>query len=155
MNKKTILLIIIIILLIAVGGFFAYKHLNTASAQNNQVKVGQATFNLPEGFKETASNKTGYNNITNGYDTFLMKECGSDNITKYVKAYKKHAEKYNKTVNIKHYTVNDTVVYKSTSNQSKSIHYWFTINGTVYTCYSRSNDENMENILSNIISSSN
>ena len=155
MNKKTILMIFIIIILIAIVGLVAFNHLNIGASQGNQVKVGQATFNLPEGFKETASNKSGYNNITNGYDTFLIKECGNDNITKYVKTYKKQAERTNKTVHVKDFNINDTVVYKATSDQSKSVHYWFTVNGTVYTCYSWSNDKNMENILNNLISSSN
>ena len=153
MEKKSILIILIIIILIAVAGFFAYNHFNTA-AHANQVKVGQATFNLPEGFKETASNKSGFNNITNGYDTFLIKECGNDNVTKYIKTYKKQAERANKTIHVKDFNVNDTTVYKATSNGTQATHYWFTINGTVYTCYSWSDDNNMENILKNLIETS-
>ena len=90
--------------------------------------------------------------MTNGYDRFLIKECGNDNATKYAKQYKKQAEQSNKTINSKKFNVNEIVVHKVTVNETKGKHYWFNINGTTYTCWGSGN--NMDKIVTDLIQSS-
>ena len=153
MERKSILIAVVIILLVAIIGYLGY---NQFVANDNQVKVGAATFTLPDGFHKGTPLKNGDTNITNGYDDFFIKDCGKDNITKYPKKYVKSIEKKDNTtkVKIKNFTVNDTVVYKaSIVNKTSNVHYWFDYNGEVYLIYSWSANKNFEKIVTDLISS--
>lgn len=153
MKKKSILVILVIIILLAIAGAYA---LNQPNDSDTQVKVGSATFNLPNGFHSVASDKDDVVNITNGYDTLLLKECGEKNITKYTKSYVKNAKDKNLSVQMKNFTADNVVVYKSKLvNNTKNIHYWFEHDGNVYTCYTYDGNDNTDNVVVDLIKSLN
>ena len=152
MEKKSILMILIIIILVVVIGAFAY---NQFSGQNTQLKVGSSTFNLPDGFYEVNSSMPDVVNISNGYDTFLLKECGNDDATKYAKKYVKDVKDNNQSAIIKNFTVDDVVVYKSSIvNNTHNFHYWFNHNGKAYTIGTYQGSNNMDNIVKDLIKKS-
>lgn len=129
---------------------------NQFSNPSNQVKVGNATFTLPEGFHEGTITEEGYTNITNGYDTYIIRDNGADNTTKYVKQYVKNKQKDNITVHVKNFTVNDTVVYKaSLTNHTNVAHYWFDYNGEVYSITTANANKNTNKFVTDVISSVN
>lgn len=149
MEKKYILIIIIIIVLIAIPLAVIYTD------SSNQVQIGSNTFKLPQGFKVVDSSKSDVVNITNGYDTIYLKECGDNDITKYVNKYVKDIKDNNKTAKTKNFTVDNVIVYKSTVvNNTHTIHYWFEHNGKVYTCYTYDANKNTEDIVTDLIKNS-
>ena len=151
MNKKSIVAILLIIILLLIIGFMAFNQFNNSE---NQIKIGNATFILPDGFHEGTPNKAGDINITNGYDTLFLKECGKDNITKYTKQYVKNKQKNNISVHMKKFTVDDAVIYKSSiTNKSNSVSYWFNYNNEVYSIYCWSANKNTDKIVTDIITS--
>ena len=126
------------------------------NTNNNQVKVGAATFTVPEGFQVGSLNKHNDTNITNGYDTVFIKDCGNDNITKYTKEYAKYLKSKDNTTKVKtkNFTVGDTVVYKvHAANQTSNLHYWFEYNGEIYSIYSWSASDNTDKIVTDLIKS--
>lgn len=150
MNKKSILLIVIVIIVV-IGGVIAFTTFNN----NSQVSVGNAKFKLPSGFHEGTLNSAGDVNITNGYDTVFIKEHNESNITKCLKDYKKYKRDNNRTVKISNFTVNNTLVYKTTVKNESTIHYWFEHNGKVYSIYSWSKNNNFNDIATDLINSVN
>ncbi|WP_406532112.1 hypothetical protein [Methanobrevibacter sp.] len=149
MEKKSILMILVILVLIFITGASASADFNT------QAKVGSSTFDLPNGFHTVDSDKSDLVNITNGYDTLLLKECGTDNITKYVKTYVKNLKEDNKTVKVKNFTVDDIMVYKSVVvNDTDNLHYWFNHDGKVYVCYTHNGNDKTDSIVKDLIKSS-
>ena len=139
MNKKSIVAILLIIILLLIIGFMAFNQFNNSE---NQIKIGNATFILPDGFHEGTPNKAGDINITNGYDT------------KYTKQYVKNKQKNNISVHMKKFTVDDAVIYKSSiTNKSNSVSYWFNYNNEVYSIYCWSANKNTDKIVTDIITS--
>ena len=84
--KKKLISIILIIILVIVGLMVFYQH----NDSKNQIKVGATSFTLPEGFYQGSMNDANDYNITNGYDTLFLKECGNKNISKYINEYKNY-----------------------------------------------------------------
>ena len=155
MEKKFGLIILIVILFLAIFGFMFFNQYNNAE---NQIKVGNTLFNLPEGFHQGTANKANDINVTNGYDTLFFKECGDSNITKYIKEYKNYKHEENNTTidNINNFTVKNIVVYKSTVvNESSSIHYWFDYNNKTYSIYTWSANGNCDSIVKDIVNNLN
>ena len=148
MNKKLIVAILVIIILLVIIGF---TDLSQFYNSQNQINVGNDTFILPDGFHE-GTPKNEYTNITNGYDTIFLKECGADNITKYTKQYIKNKQNNNTSVHMKKFTVNDTLAYKaSLDNNPNAVRYWFNYNDKVYTIYSLNANNNTDKIVKDII----
>ena len=143
----------VIVILIAAVGYFGY---NQYIVKDKHVKVGAATFTLPEGYHVGTLNKNNDTNITNGYDAIFLRDCGNDNITKYIKNFvklKKSKENTTK-VKVKNFTVDDTIVYKVYSaNNTSNVHYWFEHNGEVYTIYSWSASRSTDKIVTDLIKS--
>lgn len=152
MKSKSILIIIIVVIL-AIIGVMAFT---SSTNDGSQVKVGDATFKMPSGFHEGASNSAGDVNITNGYDTVFIKEHNTNNITQVIKEYKKYKHKENRTVKITNSTINNIPVYKSdVKNESYTIHYWFVYNDKVYSIYTWGGDSNFDSIATDLINSLN
>ena len=151
MEKKFGLIIFIVILLLVIFGFMFFNQYHP----ENQIKVGNTIFGLPEGFHQGTNNTENDINITNGYDTLFFKECGDDNITKYINKYKKYIhDKNNNTtvVKINNFTVDNILIYKSTIvNDSSTIHYWFEYNNKTYSIYTWSGNNNYNNIVKDIV----
>ena len=151
MNNKSILVIAVVIVIVAIVGFASYN----SFAGANQVKVGAATFTMPEGF-HLGTDYRNDTNITNGYDTVLIRDCGSDNISKYIKQYTKYKKSKDNTtkIKIKNFTVDDTVVYKGYPvNHTSELHYWFEHDGEVYLIYNWKFGNNFEKIATDLIRS--
>ena len=152
MNQKSILIILAVIIIVAIGGFVSY---NQFSAAGNNVEVGSAIFSLPDGFNVGPNHKND-TNITNGYDTVLVRDCGSDNVSKYIKKYiinEKYKDNTTK-IKLKNFTVDNTVVYKAYPvNHTSDVRYWFEHNGEVYLFYHWNASDNFENIVTDLIKS--
>ena len=152
MNNKSIILIAIVIVIVAIVGFVSY---NPFASADNQVKVGAATFTMPEGF-HVGTDYNNETNITNGYDTVLLEDCGNDNISKYIKQYIKFKKSKDNTTKVKtqNFTVDDTVVYKVYPvNHTSTVHYWFKHDGEVYHMHNPNVGENFEKIVIDLIRS--
>lgn len=148
-DKSKLLIAVIFILLIILGFIVLNQQVNNSK---NQVKVGATTFSIPNGFYEGSLNSDGDVNITNGYDTFFLKECGKGNMTKYIKDYKNYKNNTTKNMSITNFTVDNTLVYKSTMlNESYIIHYWFKHDGIVYSMYTWSGNKKSDTIVSDLI----
>ena len=140
--------------MVIVGLMVFYQH----NDSKNQIKVGATSFTLPEGFYQGSMNDANDYNITNGYDTLFLKECGNKNISKYINEYKNYKNRGtdNKSVILNNFTVNKIVVFKSTIvNESSNFHYWFNYNNKTYSIYTLNGNSNSDNIVKNILNSLN
>jgi len=130
MKIKIILSVIIIILLII--GFFLVGNLST----QNTVKVGDANFLLPEGYKEEGINKYGALTLTNGTNNIYILEHDTDNVNTYVSEYKQVVKNKNETMTIENMTINNTIFYKTNNTNNPEVtHYWFVKNGNTFEIY--------------------
>lgn len=148
MDKKWIAIIgIIILLTVGLITFFSFSN------QENEVKVGNATFQVPDGYEIGKIGEDGVTNLTNGTNEIYIKEYNGKNIQKHVNAYVDKLEKNNKTVMISNFTVGKTIVYKSNLNTPTNVHYWFVKNNNTYTIYSWDKNPEIDSITIKLIES--
>lgn len=147
MNKKGIIyiLIIILIMLVAIIGVMGYFH--------NHIKVGDAYFTLPEGYKCVANGE--YTNITNDNNEYIILDYNNTNdLKKVINDYVKYNEDHNLSLSLYNITIGEYTVYKSImNNDTQIVHYWFIYNDQTYQIYTRSANSNSEKIISDLISS--
>ena len=154
MEKKTIALISVIAILVIIIGFLVFTQFSSPSNEN-YIVVGNTNFTLPEGFHVGATNKLGDINITNGTCTVFISKHDSDNITTYVKGYEKSVKAQNGTITLSNVTVDNITVCKSVNNQSGVEHFWFTKNGKVFSIYEWKNYSNFDDLVFELIRSTN
>lgn len=147
MNKKLILylLTIILILLVAIIGAFTIFQ--------NDIKVGDAYFTLPEGYKCVANGA--YTNITNDNDEYIILSYNNTNdVKKVINDYVEFNKNHNLTVSLSNSQVGEYKVYRSTMDNNRQIvHYWFVYDNKVYQIYTHSANSNSEKIICDLISS--
>lgn len=148
MDKKWIALICIVILLVI--GLIAYFNFTN---QETEVKIGNSTFQLPNGYHIANSDIKNVTNLTNGTHKIYIKVYDDKNIKEHVNSYVDYAEKNNKTAKISNFTVGKTLVYKSNLNGSNIVHYWFVKNKNVYNIYSQDKNPEMDSITIKLIES--
>lgn len=148
MNKKWIVIVCIIILLAA--GLFAFY---SSTNQQKEVKIGEATFQLPNGYHVVDSDDKNVTNLTNGTNNIYIKEYNTKNIKKLVNSYVNQSESNNKTVKISNFTVGKTLVYKSNLKNSGTVHYWFVKNNKTYTIYAWNKNPEIDSITTKLIES--
>ena len=120
-------------------------------SQNN-IKVGDATFTLPEGYKCVANGK--YANITNGNGYIILQCNESSNIAQVMDSYVKNNNEHNLSLSMSNLTLGKYTVYKSVmDNNTQIVHYWFNYDNKVYEIYTRSADSNTDSIVKNLINS--
>lgn len=149
--KKKIILIIIIILIILIG-------VANFTLLNNEktVKVGDATFSIPSGYKVGTPNNLGDTNITNGVNSIFIKEHSTTDLHRYLVEYENYIKSLNDTVKVTCSTVDNGNVYKvEKNNDSKVIHYFFVKNGRTYEIYVWENNPNLDNLVQELIKSIN
>lgn len=147
MDKKWIALICIIILLVV--GLIAYTSFMN---QGTKVKVGDATFKMPDGYHLGNSDKN-MANLTNGTKNIYIKKYDDKNVKKHIDSYINQSKQNNKTVKISNFTVGKTLVYKSNLNNSSTVHYWFVKNNKTYTIYSGDKNPEIDSITIKLIES--
>lgn len=144
--KVVVLIIIIVVIVIGIGIFDFFNQ--------NTVKVGESTFNIPEGYREGNLNEVGAVNLTNGYSSIFLSEYNTTDVESYVEGYVKNLEDQNISVDVVNYTVDDVMVYKSDNkNDSGNIHYWFVKNNKMYTVYTWDGSKEIESVVENFINS--
>lgn len=148
MEKKWIALICIIILLV-IGSITFYSFAN----QDNKVKIGDTSFQIPEGYHVDNSKSNNVTNLTNGKHDIYIKMYDDKNIKKHINSYINQSEENNKSVKISNFTVGKTLVYKSNLNTSSSVHYWFVKNNKTYTIYSWDKNPEIDSITIKLIES--
>lgn len=148
MVKKWIIIICVMILLVV--GFIAfYSYTN----HENEVKIGESIFQIPDGYHIGNSTKDGAVNLTNGTNNIYINKYDDKNVKEYVNAYIDKAEEYNHTAKISNFTVGKTLVYKSNINKSSNVHYWFVKNNKTYTIYSLDKNPEIDSITIKLIES--
>ena len=150
MEKSKIFFLIIIIILLLIIGFLIYGEFNN---NDKQIKVGNAKFDLPEGYSVSGLNSAGDLKITKNNDSIYFKEYKGNNSKTYVDNYIKDREKANESVSSSQFKINNISIYKATNENSSSNHYWFSNKGKVYTIYSWDETENIDDIVSKLIKS--
>lgn len=148
MNKKIV--VILIICLLIFGGVCYFDVFN-----QNGLKVGVTTFNMPKGYHESGVNDAGELKITNNdNNTIFLSEYSDDNIDQYVYSYRKYNGEKNNTVFLKNFTVDNVFVYKSDLiNDTNNVHYWFVYNNHTYMVYSWDGNVKMDSIVFDLIKS--
>ncbi len=143
------LLIILIIVILFLSGFYAYNELS-----NSTIKIGDTTFNIPEGYHESTPNHLGAVNITNGNTSIFLSVYNDTNILKHANDYKKLLEKDNQTAIISNYTIGGAQIYKSTIiDLPNCVHYWFIKNNKTYDFYTWDGNKDVERIIIEFINS--
>lgn len=143
MKLKILLIAIIIILLIFIG-------LNYIPSTQNQVKVMDTYFTIPEGY--SVIEEDSYINLTNGNDSICIEKRPITNITQDISDYKYEKSKDNYTVQLSKFYVGDTIVHKSQlDNTTNTLHYWFKINNTRYSIFTWSGNSNSDKLVSELI----
>ena len=148
MDKKWFALICIIILLVV--GLIVYTSFMN---QETEVKVGDATFKIPDGYHLGNSDEKNVTNLTNGTKNICIKEYDDKNIKKHINSYINQSEKDNKTVKISNFTVGKTLVYKTNLNKSAIVHYWFVKNNKTYNIYTWDKNPEIDSISIKLIES--
>ena len=150
MNKKYIIAGIVIIIILLIIGITQFTDV---SSQDNIVKVGNAVFTLPEGYKVVESN-TNEANISNNFNTITIKCLDDENVNQSVHRYVKFKGKDNITVNLTTLSVDGKEIQKSKlENTTDIVHYWFKDHNKVYTIYTTDANKNIDKIVFEIIKS--
>ena len=154
MKKRTILIILIIFLVLIVSGFLFFNQNSNQEtpSDNNHLNVGDLNFTLPDGYSGNLIDELNAN-LTNGNDLIFITRYYDDNITTHVDNYITERSEQNQTVEVSNFTVNSIIVTKATNMNTGANHYWFSLNGKVYSIYSWSKIDNMDNITSDLIKS--
>lgn len=152
MSKKSKILIVLIIIIIIIFAIFCY--FNPVHNFNNSIKVGNAIFDLPDGYRENKTGKDDLFMITNGTENICIEEYNDTNITNHVNAYKNYKLNNQSHVSkIVNYTVDGTQIYKLTDlNESTNNHYWFVHNKNTYSIYSWTKNPQIDSIVIKLIS---
>lgn len=148
MDNKWIIIIGIIILLVA--GFIAF---NTFTNHETEVKIGNSTFQIPDGYHIEKSGKEGVTNLTNGTNNIYIQKYDNKKVKKHIESYVNKKNESNKTVKISNFTVGKTLVYKATIDHSSIIHYWFVKNNTTYMIYSLEKNPGIDSTTTKLIES--
>lgn len=148
MEKKLISLIIVLAIIIIVS-FIGYTMIFSSG---KTVDVGDASFNLPEGYSIGSINSEGDTNITNGNYSIFIKEYNNDNISRYINKYTDSLEKKNKTFECSNLTV-DNMTISRVEVEKKTVHYWFVHDKKVYTIYTWDNINGIDSIVIDLIKS--
>lgn len=147
MKKRSLLLIILIILLLFIIGFLLYE----PNYEPNQISVGNANFEIPNGYHVGNINKLGDMNLTNGTNSIFLSARNND-VHNEIDSLKEYFKSVNKTTILSNFTTSDKLVYKLTvSNDTLSSFYWFENNNEVYYFYNWDGIKDMDNIISNFI----
>lgn len=150
MKMKTGLVILIICILLIIAGFFIF---NNHPAQN-QVRVGDISYTLPDGYHVGKVNGNNDTVITNGVDQIFLAVYGKSDVNEYVNNYVDYKKTNNTTVDVKSFEVGEYKVYKSEiPNDANTTHYWFGKNNKVYSIYSFVNNPNRDDITIKLINS--
>lgn len=150
MDKKWIVIICVIILLVA--GIVMYFNF---SNHETKVKIGDNTFQIPEGYQISNSDKGNTVNLTNGTNNIYIQKYDDKKVKKHIDSYVNQSEKNNRSVKISNFTVGKTLVYKSNVNTSGTVHYWFVKNNNAYTIYSFDKNPEIDSITTKLIESIN
>lgn len=159
MTKKSIIIVVIIVIILALG-FVAYKEFfnnnsNVNSSDAKSVQVGSINYNLPSGYHLESSDGNLSANISDGSNSLHLNVLNDDNVTKQFEDYKAEKLANNKSVTLTKFTVKDTLVYRSNIvNDTGFIHYWFAYNKKVYSISTWNGNNETDNVVSNLISSS-
>lgn len=147
MNKGSTLKILIVIIMVAIVAFFAFGQ--SAFAEGN-VKVGDVSFAVPQGYHEGELNSLGEVNLTDGNEEIFIAECDGDDVKSVIDEYKSNTTA---SISSSDLTVDDISVYKTVNDKSGSEHYWFAKDGKVYTVYVWKGHGDVENTIFDIIKS--
>ena len=123
-TKKIIIVVLAVVVVAAIVCGFLFMQ--------NTVKVGDATFSLPEGYACVANGK--YANLTNNHNEYIVLSCNeSGNINEVMDNYVENNARNNLTLTLSNLTVGQHTVQKSVmDNNTEIVHYWFDFNGKVY-----------------------
>lgn len=150
MKRKSKILIIVIIIVVALFAIFFNPITNPT---DNFIKVGDATFDLPNEYHENKTD-SGELSITDGSHSIYFKEYNDSNITDYVLGYEnfKLEKGYNSTIT--NFTIDGTQIYKLTvPSEPGNTQYWFIHNDKVYSIYSWTYTPEIDSIVINLIKS--
>ena len=136
-------------MIIAITIFYFSPFLN----QEKEITVGETNFHIPDGYHVGNQTKLGSTNLTNGTNEIYIQMYDGQNISAYVDDYVNSSAKKNYTIKISSFNIGNNVVYKSTSNNISSVHYWFLKDKKVYTIYSWQKNPKMDSISSYLIES--
>lgn len=145
MKKNTMIAIIIILIILGliIGGGYLFFQKN--------IKVGDAYFSLPDGYECIANGK--YANITNDNESYIIiQNYDTNDIDNVTKDYVNYNKEHNITINITKVKAGDYTVYKSAMKSNPDIvHYWYVYNNKVYEIYTRSANSQIDDIINNMI----
>lgn len=157
MKKIIISIIIILILLFFIGFLF-----NQPNYEQKPVKVGNTNFKIPEGYSEGKKNKFGDINLTKNNNSFFISVC-NNSLSEQTKGMENYFKGVNETTKLTNLSMHGIVVYKLTITDSsesklddtKSSYYWFEKNNKVFKIYNWDGIRDMDNIVSNLVETSN
>lgn len=149
MDKKIkILILVIIIALIAVGV------ITNMPLKENEIKVGNSIFTLPDGYNKSDIKEFGNENITNGTNSLSISAANNNDIVKFMKDYNQSATNRNYTVEFTNFTIGKLPIYKSTlTNNSRVTHYWFVDKDQVISISTWNEDKNTQEKVVQLIES--
>lgn len=151
MEKKYIISILLIIATLVIVGSFYFA--DFSKQNDNQIKVGEATFTVPDGYNVTNSSKDRVK-LSNGVNSIGIVYYNSSKTNKYVDNYVSLKEEDGYKINVSNFTSGNTVVYKSeVSNDTGVVHYWFKYGEKTYSIYSGDANKHMDKQVSQLIKS--
>ena len=140
-------IIVILVIIIAIMGF------SMLTSSGNQVNIENTIFDIPSGFHQGEMSKLNHVNLTNGKESIFIYKCSGNDIEQIIEEYEDYKKSENDSVSTSNFTVNNTIVYKSTINNTKTVHYWFEYGDKVYSIYTWGVQGDIDEIVSNIIKS--
>lgn len=157
MKKIIISILVILILLFFIGFLF-----NQPNYEQKHVKVGNTNFKIPEGYSEGKKNRFGDINLTKNTNSFFISAC-NNSLSEQTNGMENYFKEMNETTKLTNSSIHGIVVYKLTITDSskskfddtKSSYYWFEKNDKVFKIYNWDGIKDMDNIVFNIVETSN
>lgn len=145
--KKYIAIIVIVIILLVIG-FTQFSEFNK---KEDTIRVGRATFTLPEGYEVGPNDALGGNTINNGTNRISIKERPDENITKYLNDY---VDYHNGSVSIDSFVIEGNNISKTTVFNDTNTHHYFVVkNHRVYDFYASDGNKKMDSTVISMITS--
>lgn len=149
MNRKIWAIIIIVIIIICISVYM----LTSNSVEH--VQINGTDFSVPSNYNIQKQSENLVKCSLDGNFFCINSDVNGSNISDVVSSYTKFRnETLNTPIHVSHITDNGLDYFKAVvENDTRVVHYWFTIEGKIYEIYTATGDSNTDKLIQEVIKS--